>query len=116
MAGDVVAIVVPRPGVKERSAFTAIVYFATRSTGAAATPTNVYYRVDNLSTRTQIADWTSVSPGTSVSISITPTHNTIQDACNTVERVQLTVDLDHDLSTQVRESTDWEIKNLVGSS
>ena len=115
MAGDVVAIQIPKPSYREGSAFTATAYFRTRSTGAAATPTNVYYRLDNLTTSTQLATWTSVSPAGNVSIAITATHNAIQDASNRTERVQLTVALDHGLSTQVHESRVWEVENLTGS-
>lgn len=115
MAGDQVAIQIPRPRVMEGSAFTATAYFRTRSTGAAATPTNVYYRVDNLTTGTELADWTSVSAAANVSISVTATHNAIQDQGNRRERVQLTVSLDHGLSTQVRESREWVVENLEGS-
>lgn len=111
---DQVAIQIPRPRVTEGSAFTATACFRTRSTSAASTPTNVYYRLDNLTTGTTLADWTAVSAAASVSIAVTATHNAIQDASNARERVQLTVAADHGLSTQAREAVVWEVENLKG--
>lgn len=109
---DVVAIQIPRPRVREGSSFTATAYF--RASGAASTPTNVYYRLDNLTTEEVIADWTSVSAAGNVSVSVTATHNAIRSQCNPHERVQLTIDADHGLSTQVRESVIWEVENVRG--
>jgi hypothetical protein len=109
---DTVSIQIPRPKVKEGSSFTATAYF--RASGAASTPTNVYYRIDSLTTGENIADWTSVSAAGNVSISITATHNAIRNQCNRMEKLQLTVDADHDMSTQVRESVSWEVENVRG--
>lgn len=108
-------ITIPRPLVNEGSSFTATAYFRTRSTSAASTPTTVHYRIDCLTTGTEIADWTSVSASSSVSISITGTHNAIQSDENDVEVKQLTVSADKDLSTQVRQTVRWKVSNLFGS-
>jgi L-rhamnose isomerase len=107
-----VGIQIPRTRFKEGSAFTATAHF--RSNGAASTPTNVYYRIDNLTTCKVVADWTSVSPASSVSIPVTASQNKIDDECNPREILQLTVDSDHDLSTQVREIAVWEVENVRG--
>ena len=115
MAGDSVYIQVPKDRVLEGSAFVATAYFRTRSTGAAATPTSIKYRVDNLTTCTELADWTTVTAASNVSINVTATHNAIQNASNTRERVQLTVAMDFELSTQVRETAEWDVENLYGS-
>jgi len=77
MAGDQVEIQLPKTVYNENSSFTATAYFRTRSTAAAATPTTVEYRIDNISTRTQIKDWTTVSPSTSASITVAATDNKI---------------------------------------
>lgn len=114
MAGDSVYIQLPKGRVKEDSAFTATAYFRTRSTGVAATPTNVKYRIDCLTTGAEIADWTSVSAASSVSISITATHNAIQNDSNQREVKQLTVALDHGLSTQHTETATWIVENVYG--
>jgi hypothetical protein len=111
---DTVAIQIPRPRIKEGSAFTATAYF--RAVGAASTPTNVSYRLDNLTTGERIADWTSVSAAANVSIAITGTQNAIRSQCNRIERMQLTVAADHDLSTEVRDAAVYEVENLQGVS
>ena len=115
MAGDSVYIQLPKDRVKEGSAFTVTAYFRTRSTGAAATPTSIKYRIDNLTTQTELADWTTVSAAANVSISVTATHNAIQDSSNDTECVQLTVAMDFELATQVRETVTWAVVNLYGS-
>lgn len=109
---DTVAIQIPKPRVKEGSAFTATAYF--RASGSASVPTNVYYRIDNLSTGEVMADWTSIAAAANVSISVTAAHDAIRSQCNSYERRQLTVDADHGLSTQVRESVSWEVENIRG--
>lgn len=109
---DLVAIQIPRPRVKEGSSFTATAYF--RASGAASTPTNIYYRIDNLTTGEVKADWTSVSAASSVNISVTATHNVLGSQCNRTEMLQITVDADHGLSTQVRESVMWLVENVRG--
>lgn len=111
---DQVAIVLPRLSFREGSAFTATAYFRDRATAAASTPTNIKYRVDCLSTGTQLQDWTTVSPSTSASISITATHNTIQADANDYETRQLTVAADYGLATQVVETAQWTVGNVYG--
>lgn len=111
---DTVAIQIPRPRVNEGSSFTATAYF--REAGAESTPTNVHYRIDNLTTGEVVADWTSVAAAANVSISVTATHNAISVQCNRAEKRQLTVDADHDLATQVREAVVYEVENVRGIS
>lgn len=113
---DQIALQVPRPKVGEGSSFTITAYFRNRAAAAAATtPTTVKYRVDCLTSGTQVADWTTVTAAANVSISITGTHNAIQNDCNSVERKQITVMTDEGLSTQCREVASWEVENLYGS-
>jgi len=111
---DQVAIVIPRPIYREGSAFTATAYFRTRSTAEESTPTNVKYRLDCLTTGKVVADWTDVTPAASVSISVTGTHNAIQDQGNLQEVKQLTVAADHGLDTRVHETAIWRVENLQG--
>ena len=120
MAGDQVEIQLPKTQYVEHSAFTATAYFRTRSSAAAATPTTVHYRIDNLSTKNEVKDWTSVTPGTSVSISVASTENVIDGGSTETsipkyQTLQLTVALDKDLSTEVRNFKNWRVKNLYGA-
>ena len=112
---DQIAISIPETRYNEGSAFTATAYFRTRSSGAASTPTTIHYRLDCLTTATELADWTSASAASSLSISITGTHNAIQSDGNDVEVKQLTVVADKDLSTQQVAAVTWQVKNLYGS-
>ncbi|HEX7114975.1 MAG TPA: hypothetical protein VF193_07570 [Steroidobacter sp.] len=111
---DQVEIHIPRPRVQEGSAFTATAYFRDRATSAASAPSTVKYRIDNLTTGDVEQDWTSVSAGASVSISVTATHNAIRSPCNTVELKQLTVAANPDTETQVRQSIVYEVANIRG--
>jgi hypothetical protein len=103
MAGDQIEIQLPKTRYPERTSFTATAYFRTRSTAAAATPTTVHYRIDNLSTRQQITDWTSVTPG---SYSNWPRWET----------KQLTVAIDKDLDSMVIANKNWRCDNKFGIS
>jgi hypothetical protein len=109
---DTVGIQIPKPRVNEGSSFNATAYF--RTAGDAVTPTNAYYRIDNLTGCSVVKDWTSLTPATSISIAITSTYNALVSQCNRIEKLQLTVDSDHGLSTQVRESVVWEVANVRG--
>lgn len=121
MAGDQVEIQLPKTKYPERTSFTATAYFRTRSSGAAATPTTVHYRIDNLSRQQQVKDWTSVSPSTSASITVASSENTINsgNGSNYVgypphETLQLTVAIDKDLSTMALGHRTWRCENLFG--
>ena len=101
----------PYPSNIEGSVFDATVYFR-NSSDAAATPTTVHYRVDCLATGKEVTDWTSVTPGTSVTITLSTTHNAIEDKANMVEKKQLVVMSDKDLSTQTRDQAIWRVRNI----
>ena len=104
-------IKLPAPSYKERNAFTATAYFRD-SSDAASAPTTIDYRIDDLTTNTAITAWTSATPGTSVSISVTPTENRIIGQRNTWERRQLTVSADKGTSTETRDTVEWRVINI----
>jgi hypothetical protein len=112
---DQVAISIPKTRVREGSAFTATVAFRTRATAAASTPTSVHYRLDCLTTGEELADWTSVSAASSVSIAVTATHTAIQADSNESEVKQLTVVSNRGLATQCVEAQAFVVENLYGS-
>lgn len=112
---DQIEIQIPKTRIQEGSGFTATAYFRIRSTSAADTPSAVRYRLDCLTTKTQIADWTSASAASSVAISVTATHNAIIDDCNDYEWKQLTVESDNGASNQMRKTVRWRVENLYGS-
>lgn len=121
MPGDQIEIRLPKTQFDERSSFTADVDIKTRSTGLAATPTTIHYRIDNLSTRTAVADWTSVSPASSVEITVKSGENRITGGVNFVyggfpkwETLQLMVAIDQGLDTEVINAVHWRTHNLYG--
>lgn len=112
---DQIEIQLPLTIVYEETTFTVTAYFRTRGTKAAATPTTIHYRVDCLTTKRQITDWTSVSsPSTSNDIIVTATENQILDDSNEIETKQLTVKIDSGLTTQAIKPIRWKVRNLLG--
>lgn len=109
-----VEISLPKTRWLEETSFTATAYFRTRSTKAAATPTTVHYRVDDLNTGKILTDWTTLTTGTSVSVPITSVHNEIQNDSSAFETRRLTVQADQGLSTQANGSTTWKVQNIIG--
>ena len=106
-------IKLPEPSYPERSSFTATAYFRD-SSDAADTPTTVDYRIDCLTTGTSIAGWTSLTPGTSNAISVTPTNNRIIDNGNKWERRQIVVSSDRGLTTETRDTVQYKVRNIGG--
>ncbi|MCP4985240.1 MAG: hypothetical protein GY928_03955 [Colwellia sp.] len=107
-----VFVQVPHLETKEKSSFNATAYFRVGSTATA--PTTAKYRVDNLTTRTELKDWTSLTVATSNTIAMTSTFNAIQNEANRTEKVQLTVASDPDGDTENRDTATWTIINLRG--
>lgn len=121
MAGNQIEIQLPKTKYPERTSFTATAYFRTRETGAAATPTTVHYRIDNLSNNQLVTDWTSVSPSTSASITIKSSENVIDGGSGYSypgvpkwQTMQLTVAIDKDLDSMVVGAKNWRCQNLAG--
>ncbi len=98
---------------KERSSFTATAYFRD-SSDAAEAPTTIHYRIDDLTTRTVLLDWTSVSAASSASIAVTSAQNKIINDRNDWERRQITVAANKDLATETRDTAQWIIENIGG--
>jgi hypothetical protein len=110
-ASDLIVISLPKDRIREASRQIVTARFRDRATAADVTPTNVQWRLDDPDTGCEIAGWTSETPGTSVSITTTPTHNTCK-GCRPIERRQLTVAADYGLATQFVESAVYEIRNI----
>lgn len=113
---DQVEISLPKTQFNERSAFTATARFRTRSTAAASTPTTVHYKISNLTTATNVLDWTSVSAASEVSISVTGAQNKIRNNEDQMERMELLVVADKGLSTEVVAQATYRIRNVYGRS
>ena len=109
-----VYISIPATEYLEGSSFSATAYF--RSGGSASASTTAKYRVDCKTTGKTLTDWTSLTPGVSISIPITATHNAIQGQSNRIEKKQLIVASDPDATDQTRAVRTWNIKNLQNVS
>lgn len=112
---DQISIRIAKTQWKEGSGLTAAVSLRTRSTGAASTPTSLKYRLDCLTTKREVLDWTTLSAASTATITITGAQNAIQSDCNDYETKQITVMADDGLSTQMRETKRYVVENLYGS-
>lgn len=85
--------------------------FRDRATNADVTPTNVYYRLDDLAVG-EITGWTSLTPGTTASVTLTGAQNQIYNCTRTLEARMLTVAADYGLTTEYRDFMRYEVRNL----
>ena len=112
---DKIEIHFPDTVVPEETTFTARVYFRAASVPAASIPTTIHYRIDCLTTKREIVDWTLVAvPAAWNDITITDSHNQILGNRNRRERKQLLIKVDNGLSTQLISSRSWMVDNLCG--
>lgn len=107
-----------RKTVNEGSAFTVVAKFWDDSVEdwVASTPTNVRYRIDSMDWVYPILDWTSGTPATSLTITVSRTANAILNDCRARERRQLTVEVDAALATQYQGTFEYYVKNLTGQT
>lgn len=82
--------------------------------GTLTAPTSLRYRVDCITTGATLTNWSSLSPASSVSVTVTPEANAIQNASNFTEVKAITLEADHGLSTAYTHETTWRVKNLQG--
>lgn len=102
--------------VREKSQHVLNVTFRDRATVLNVTPTNVHYRIDDLTNCRTILDWTTVSPDDEITLTITPTQNELQCQGNREEKRQVTVAADYGLSTQYMDSVCFDVENIHGVS
>lgn len=108
MSTDQIVFSSRRDRISEGSGITVTARFL--DAGAATTPTNVKYRLDNLDSGITGADWTTVATGQTASIAIAGSTN----ECRTqlpIEQWQLTVAADYGLSSQYTETFIYEVRN-----
>src|SRR3954469_5728177 len=113
-ASDQIVFFQRKDHVREKSQHIVSVTFRDRASAANVTPSNVSYRIDDLTNCRTVLDWTSIATDDELSITITATQNALQSQCNTVESRQLTVAADYGLSTQFLESTVYSVENVRG--
>jgi hypothetical protein len=82
---------------------------------ADSSPATARYRIDCLTTKREVRDWTEItSPTQSVDIVITPADNAIINTRNKVERKEITVQSNYGTDTQKSEVMQWDVKNILG--
>lgn len=99
--------------INESSAGTVTAAFADAD-GTPVTPTNVYYRIDCVTTGIAVKALTQFTPpGTSIEITLDPDDNAIQSAANATETKEITIIADKDLDTQSVQTAQWRVKNAA---
>ena len=111
---DQIAIQLPKTLFDQGSAFTAKVFFRDRATSAASTPSLVEFKLYNTTVDKVIRNWTQVTPASSVEIDIGSSWNEIQSDANSREKINLIIIADRGMSTEVRDSRHYVIKNIEG--
>ena len=79
---------------------------------AAATPTTMRYRVQDLIQGAAVLDWTSLTPGPAVNVTVTATQNALRNGmCR--ERRQLVVEAT-DADGLIRRALDFDVADIAG--
>lgn len=78
---------------------------------AATTPTTIRYRIDDLKRGDAILDWTSLTPGTTVTLIVTGAQNAIRGSGT--ERKQLVAEAT-DSDGSLRRTLEWDVLDLQG--
>jgi hypothetical protein len=112
-ASDQIVFFQRKDHIREASQHIVNVTFRDRATAANVTPTNIRYRIDDLTTGVVVLDWTAVSADDEIAITITPTQNALQ--CQGRDSLrELTVAADYALATQFVDSVRFTLENLQG--
>lgn len=109
-AANAIYLSTPTRKVNERSSMVVTARFRDRATNADVTPTNIYWRLDDADVG-EIAGWTSATPGTTVSITLSPTQNQILNGTRSLEAKFISFAADYGLATEYRETFRYEVKN-----
>lgn len=107
-----IAIRIAETQVSAGSAVPVTVSFRDRATGTASTPSSIRYRVDCLTNKRNVINWTSVSASSSVDILIPGTSNGTIDRGLELEQRQITIEADTGLNSQAKAAHRWGVKNI----
>lgn len=109
-AANAIYLSTPTRKINERSSMVVTARFRDRASNADVTPTNVYYSLFNCDGY-EITGWTSLTPGTTVSVTLSPTQNEIRNGTRALEAKYITFAADYGLSTEYRETFRYEVRN-----
>ena len=79
-----------------------------------ASPATARYRIDCLTSKAVVRDWTTLSAAQTIDIAVTPADNAIQNSSNPSERRQLVVQSNYGTDVQSVQSSEWTVENLQG--
>lgn len=111
---DQIVFSTPQRKINERSVMVVVARFRDRATNTDVTPTNVRYRLDGECG--EITGWTAATPGTTVTITLTPEQTAIRNDTRTMEAKTLSVAADYGLSTQYIDSMRFDVRNQAYTS
>ena len=103
----------PKDEVNEGQSFTATFRFFD-SSFVPSSPTTLRYRIDCLTSKQTVLDWTTLTPAATVNIAVSPDDNEIKNSANRRERKQLVVQTNYGTATQGVETKEWDVLNLQG--
>lgn len=109
-AANAIFLSTPTRKISERSSMVVTARFRDRATNADVTPTNVYYSLFD-GDGCQITGWTSLTTGTTVSLTLTPTQNLIRNCTRASEAKYLSFAADYGLATEYRETFRYSVTN-----
>lgn len=98
--------------VNESSTITVPVAFYDKN-GDPETPASITYRIDDVSSGAEIVSDTSMTPATSVDITVSANDNAILNANRRMEARRMTITAAYGASEQATEVVYWQVKNLV---
>jgi hypothetical protein len=78
------------------------------------TPTTARYKIECLTNKRNIRNWTTLTVAQEIDISIEPDDNVILTEGSRVERRQMTVQTDYGTTTQNVFTREWDVRNLQG--
>ena len=84
----------------------------TDETGTAVIPSNARYRLDDKTSLGALIAWTTLTPATTMTVSIPATSNAIIDASVAEEFKVFTVETDYGTSVAHVEELEYSVKNL----
>jgi hypothetical protein len=84
---------------------------------SASTPATARYRIDCLTNKREVSDWTEISsPTQAEEIVVTSSDNAIINTRNKQELRQMVVQSNYGTDTQKSETIEWTVRNLQGVS
>ncbi len=99
--------------INEQSALF-LTFTFTDENGAPLIPTSADWRLDDLTNDVEVVPWTSLTPASTIQVTVSAQDNLIATQTNVHEKRVATVRMNEGLSTEANERKFYRIKNLKG--